>query len=38
MYLVYVHWNEIYALLFLCDIFNEVYKHITITKKIMIRS
>ena len=27
MYLIYVHWNEIYLLSFLCDICNEVYKH-----------
>ena len=28
MYLVYVHWNEIYSLSFLCDIFNEFYEHV----------
>ena len=28
MYLVYIHWNEIYLLSFLCDFHNEVYEHI----------
>ena len=28
MYLVYVHWNEIYSLSFLCDVCNEVHEHV----------
>ena len=28
MYPVYGHWNEIYLFLFLCEIHNEVHKHV----------
>ena len=27
MYLVYVHWNKIYSLSFLCDVCNQVHEH-----------
>ena len=27
MYFFYVHWNDIYSLSFLCDVYNEVYEH-----------
>ena len=26
MYVFYIHWNEIYLLSFLCDVYNEVHE------------